>query len=230
MSVSKNIIVYVDGFNLYYCSLKRTKYKWLNLMMLSQNLFPKDNIIGIKYYTARVSNKVSLTAPRDQQVYFNALNSIPNLDIVYGNFQQSEKIMHLATPLYLYPQPQYKLQPTPSSARVVKFEEKGSDVNLGVQLVRDAFQGKFERAVVITNDSDLKSAIEIVTQEVNLPVTLVSPYMFKTKPNVITHPKNTSLKLVSTDTILLQPNHVANSQFLDSFSHNGKLITKPVGW
>lgn len=48
-------------------------------------------------------------------------------------------------------------------------------MNLGVQLVRDAFQNKFEHAAVITNDTDLVEAICIVTQEVKLPVTLICP-------------------------------------------------------
>ncbi|MGU9560672.1 NYN domain-containing protein, partial [Lactiplantibacillus pentosus] len=58
---------------------------------------------------------------------------------------------------------------------VWKTEEKGSDVNLGVHLVRDAFQGKFEQAAVLTNDTDLVEAIRIVTQDVGLPVTLLAP-------------------------------------------------------
>ena len=64
---------------------------------------------------------------------------------------------------------------TPNVARIWKTEEKGSDVNLGVHLVRDAFQGKFEAAAILTNDTDLVEAVLIVTQEVGLPVTLLTP-------------------------------------------------------
>ncbi|HEX3443950.1 MAG TPA: hypothetical protein VHS80_04480 [Chthoniobacterales bacterium] len=35
-------------------------------------------------------------------------------------------------------------------------EEKGSDVNLGVHLVRDAFKASFDEAAVLTNDTDLR--------------------------------------------------------------------------
>ena len=63
----------------------------------------------------------------------------------------------------------------PRFARVVKIEEKGSDVNLGAHLVRDAFAGAFQHAAVITNDTDLREPIRIVAQEAKLPITLLSP-------------------------------------------------------
>jgi hypothetical protein len=58
---------------------------------------------------------------------------------------------------------------------VWKTEEKGSDVNLGAHLVRDAFRGRFDLAAVLTNDTDLVEPIRIVTQELHLPVTLLTP-------------------------------------------------------
>lgn len=38
-------------------------------------------------------------------------------------------------------------------------EEKGSDVNLAAHLVKDAWRGLFESAVVISNDTDLVSRL-----------------------------------------------------------------------
>ncbi|MDR3177459.1 MAG: hypothetical protein LBT96_00595 [Campylobacteraceae bacterium] len=52
------VYVYVDGFNLYYRSLKKTSYpaKWLNLKDMVIKLFPDINlnIEKIKYFTADV--------------------------------------------------------------------------------------------------------------------------------------------------------------------------------
>jgi hypothetical protein len=67
------------------------------------------------------------------------------------------------------------IAPAPVVAWVWKTEEKGSDVNLGVHLVRDAFKGEFETAAVLTNDTDLCEPIRIVRDEVGLPVILLSP-------------------------------------------------------
>jgi hypothetical protein len=38
--------------------------------------------------------------------------------------------------------------------KVIKTEEKGSDVNLATHLLHDAHLGRFDIAVVISNDSD----------------------------------------------------------------------------
>ncbi len=51
--------VYVDGFNLYYGSLKDRPYRWLDLDALSRVLLPRDQINRIRYFTARVSDRPS---------------------------------------------------------------------------------------------------------------------------------------------------------------------------
>ena len=48
--------IYIDGFNLYYGSLKDTPYKWLDLKALfSRILNPDHTILAIKLYTAKVA-------------------------------------------------------------------------------------------------------------------------------------------------------------------------------
>ena len=54
-------------------------------------------------------------------------------------------------------------------------EEKGSDVNLAVSLVHDAHLGRFDRAAVISNDSDLEEALRVVKDECGKEVYLLSP-------------------------------------------------------
>ena len=47
--------VYVDGFNLYYGSLKDTPYKWLDLDKLCQELLQAHNeLLQIRYFTAHL--------------------------------------------------------------------------------------------------------------------------------------------------------------------------------
>ncbi len=50
--------IYVDGFNLFYRTLKKTPYKWLDLKSLfTKILDSKNEVNAIKYFTARVSGK-----------------------------------------------------------------------------------------------------------------------------------------------------------------------------
>lgn len=48
-------IAYIDGFNFYYGAVKGTQYKWLNFEALCQRLLPRDHIVKIRYFTARVT-------------------------------------------------------------------------------------------------------------------------------------------------------------------------------
>jgi len=58
---------------------------------------------------------------------------------------------------------------------VDKTEEKGSDVNKAAHLLHEAYQKKFEVAVLITNDSDLVEPVRIVRRNLNLPVGILNP-------------------------------------------------------
>ncbi len=160
-------IVYVDGFNLYYGAVKDTPYKWLDINKLCQLLRPKHTIHRIQYFTAReVARPSDPDQPTRQQVFLRALETLPNLQIIFGHFLSNETFMPLAKPS----------SGGPKYAKVIKTEEKGSDVNLATHLVRDAFRGEFEVAVLITNDSDLKEPVRIVRQELGFPVGIVNPH------------------------------------------------------
>ncbi len=47
-------------------------------------------------------------------------------------------------------------------AEVYKTEEKGSDVNLSVHLLNDAWLDVYDSAVLISNDSDIAEALRLV--------------------------------------------------------------------
>jgi len=165
-------IVYVDGFNLYYGSVKNTPYKWLNIHRMCELLLPKNQIVGIKYFTAKVfSRKNDPQKHIRQQVYLRALETLPNFEIIYGHYSEHPKWMRLANP-----------QPgQPKFTQVIRTEEKGSDVNLAVHLLFDGYQGKYELAALVTNDSDLLSAIEIVQNHMELKVGILNPQKHPSK-------------------------------------------------
>ncbi len=78
--------VYVDGFNLYY-ALKRTPFKWLDPVKLAYQLLPAGHsVTKLKYFTARVSGNRDSDAPARQQVYLNALGTLPEVEILFGTF------------------------------------------------------------------------------------------------------------------------------------------------
>ena len=120
----------------------------------------------IRYFTALVNATQNDPQKRQrQQIYIRAIQTIPNLCVHYGRFQKNTKRMPLANPP----------SSGPRTVEVIKIEEKGSDVNLASYLLRDGFQKEYDQAVIVSNDGDLETAIDIVRSELGLPVGLLYP-------------------------------------------------------
>ena len=121
LGVAMRTIVYVDALNLYYGALKGTGYKWLDLQKLFAKILPSQySITGIKYFTAQVSGTPNdSTKPLRQRSYIRALRHVsPNLEIYYGHFLRHSVSLPLETPIG-----------GQRNARVIRTEEKGSDVS-----------------------------------------------------------------------------------------------------
>ena len=51
-------IVYIDGFNLYYGSLRgEAGLRWLDLGEFARKMLPRDEVVEIKYFTALVDER-----------------------------------------------------------------------------------------------------------------------------------------------------------------------------
>ncbi len=75
--------LYIDGFSLYYQAVAETPYKWLNLRLLGENLFPDDDVQDIHYFTARLIDRDGQEAKRQrrQLVYIRALETINGFSV-----------------------------------------------------------------------------------------------------------------------------------------------------
>lgn len=158
--------VYYDGFNLYYRAVRGTPYKWLDLLKLAQRLLPSHTINRIRYFTANAQ-----ALPTDphvavrQQTYLRALRTIENLSVHLGQFKRREKRGLLMRPI----------PGVPNVVDIQVFEEKGSDVNLATYLLADGYEGDYEQALIVSNDSDLVLPTQIVRDRLHLPVGVVNP-------------------------------------------------------
>jgi uncharacterized LabA/DUF88 family protein len=209
--------VYVDAFNLYYGSLKGTAYKWLDLRRFCELTFPppRNQINTIRYFTARVKARPSDPGqPQRQEVYLRALRTLPNVTVHFGHYLESTVRMRLAAP------------PAggPSTVEVIKTEEKGSDVNIASHLLLDAFRGRYDVAVVISNDSDLAEPIHLVRTELRRKVLVLMPCCNGGTPSI-------KLRTVASKALRVDPAHLAAAQFPGSLTDAaGAIITKPASW
>lgn len=204
--------VYVDGYNLYYGCLKGTPYKWLNIHRLCQILLPPNDILAIKYFTAKVSGPPhEPDQPNRQQTYFRALRTVPEVSIHLGHFLTHTINMPDAAD---WAAGRY----TPR--RVVKTEEKGSDVNIATHLLVDAFDDAFDVAVIISNDSDLKEPISVVRERFHKGVGILNPHR---KASRALQPLAHFMKKI-------RPAVLEKSQFPDDMQDAKGLFHKPRRW
>ncbi len=157
----------MDGFNLYYGSLKGTSFKWLDMPRLFETiLLPHHRLQLVKYFTAKVSATLfDPKKPQRQDSYLRAMKAYrPNVEVHFGHFLSHKVRMPLAHP-----------SGDRTAATVIKTEEKGLDVNLAVHLLNDAWQGITDWAVVVTNDSDIAEALHLVKQYTAVRIGLLTP-------------------------------------------------------
>ena len=197
--------VYVDGFNLYYGALKNTPYKWLNLKLLFENLLTQNNVKKIRYFTARVSPRYSDDQiPRRQWEYIKALKTVKNLEIHEGYYLQSITAM-----------PRANRKPNePKMVKVLKSEEKGSDVNIASYILLD------DCAVVVSNDSDLFTPMKIVKEEFGKTIGVINPHKKQSQ----------KLKKVTDFYKPIREGVLQASQFPPIIQANNKTIMKPESW
>jgi uncharacterized LabA/DUF88 family protein len=173
LSDAMRTVVYVDGFNLYYGVLRGTPFKWLDLYALfrDQLLDPAAHLEQVRYYTAPV-RKSSSDDPESvhrQQFYLRALEAYrgSRVQIVRGFISRTMPRLRLVNP------PQDSRATT---AQVFQFTEKQTDVNLTADLISDAWHGRYEQAVVCSNDCDLVGALRAVRRDhAALTIGLVAP-------------------------------------------------------
>jgi len=200
--------IYIDGFNFYYGCIKNTPYHWLDLAKMCSFLLPNDNIHCMKYFTALVTARGNdPDKPLRQQTFLRALKTIPNLEIILGTFLSHEVTMPLAPPNKGY-------------TKVIKTEEKGSDVNIATHLLVDGFRDDYELAIIVSNDSDLLEPIKFVTRELGKPVGLLNPHKY---PSVELSRNAMFVKQI-------RKRVLANSLFPNVLTDAQGTFSKPLEW
>ena len=198
------VVAYIDGYNLYY-GLRDQGWKrfyWLNLQRLVEQFLKSNQVlIETKYFTTIV--KYPDDKRRRQQVFLEALQTIPNLSIFYGHFLSDTITCRHCGHAY------------------TTHHEKMTDVNISVELMKDAFQDRFDVPFLISADSDLVSPIRLIQQLFpNKKVTSIFP------------PGRFSSALKSTSARTLRMGHLelAKSLLPDQVIKNGIVLNRPASW
>lgn len=141
------VIFFIDGFNLYHAvkSLQANHLKWLDLKTLCKNFAPSPQftIENIYYFSANATWLPD--AFRRHKVYLQALKSTGVIPVL-ENFKEKDRDCKQCGSLWK------------------AHEEKETDVNIALHILDQAYQNKFDRAVIISADSDLLPAIKLAKE------------------------------------------------------------------
>lgn len=141
-------VAYVDGFNLYHAihDLRQDHLKWVDLWALSLNFArpPDFDLLKVYYFSAYAT---WLPAPwARHRAYVSALRTRGVVPLM-ANFKKKSRSCKRC------------------GGSWVQHEEKESDVGLGAHLVNDAHRNLYDRALILSADSDLAAAIKLVAGE-----------------------------------------------------------------
>ena len=198
------VIAFIDGFNLYHslaANPETKKYRWLDLKKLC-HLFVKQSEIltDIYYFTALVKWDEG-KATRHKE-YIKALETT-DIQVVHGNFKYvTRKCRECHT-------------------RYQTFEEKETDVNIALHLLKLAFQNEFDKFFLLTGDSDLIPALKMIRGN------------FPNKKSHIIIPINGrawSLKNIADSSSKIKTKHLKSSLFPNTIHLQNGTISKPDKW
>jgi hypothetical protein len=204
-------IIYVDGFNFYYGTVRDTpSLKWLDLERYCKFLRPHDDLRLIRYFSAPISGP---TRP-NQEAYLRALSTKPLVEIILGKFKTKRVKCGVAVCAWTGD----KFYGIP--------EEKRTDVNIAVFMVDDGYQDLCDHFVVFSGDSDLVPALNMV--KLRFPQKKITVYVPSRNPS---RGAAVEIRTAADVNRTLPLNFLRPSQFPDQIPDGaGGFITRPANW
>jgi hypothetical protein len=206
----QRVIVYIDGFNLYF-GLRESEwrcYYWLDFPSLAGCIIKGLDhpvLVTTKYFTARIS------APESKRLrqsnYIEVLGWRGNIEFYYGNYR--DKSFNCSNDKCKRP----NFIPN----------EKQTDVNIAVQLLVDAYEDAFDTAILISGDSDLVPPIREIKR------------LFPKKKVLACFPplrRSKELRRMCGGEVIISEADLKNNQLPETFARptDGYIYVRPDKW
>jgi uncharacterized LabA/DUF88 family protein len=204
-NLHERVVAYIDGFNLYH-GMKEANYArfyWLNLSAMCRALLkPHQALSATKYFTSRVS--LPAERAKRQGTYIEALQTLSDLYVFEGRYApEVEKCDQCQALVYLH-------------------NEKMTDVNIAVEITKDAHANRFDAALLVTGDSD------------QTPTILMVKELFPTKRIICGFPPkrvSTQLRRVAHGDVHINAHILAGSQLPPVVRKAGGIdLCRPARW
>lgn len=152
--------VFIDGFNLYHAldGTGRHYLKWLDLRRLCLEFAPPPGqILGTVYYFSAYATWRPDAYAR-HRAFVAALETC-SVTPVMGMFKEKQRSCRTCGSVWS------------------DHEEKETDVNIAIHLLRDAQLDRYDRALIISGDSDLAPAVRMVREQYpSKSIRILAPY------------------------------------------------------
>jgi len=202
------VIAYIDGFNLYF-GLRESGYKkyyWLNVRSLAEGLLMfNQELVFTKYFTSRITDDPD--KEKRQTTYIEALETLRDLndfEIYYGHYRKDPYQCPHCKCIYNVP------------------HEKMTDVSIATEMLLDASNDCFDKALLISADSDLVPPIKAIRNK------------YSEKGIVVAFPParySTDLESVASASLHINRAKLAQSRFPDKVKKaNGFYLQRPLEW
>ena len=155
----RRVACFIDGLNLYH-ALPRNHHKWLNLKALVERLMASrvETLVSVNYFFAHAEWRPAAYG-RDRQ-YVAALKAT-GVNVVLGHFKTKDRFCDLCRGHFL------------------GHEEKETDVNIALHMLNAAYKGGYDKAILISRDSDLAPVLRMIRREFpKLEIEVVAPPNF----------------------------------------------------
>jgi uncharacterized LabA/DUF88 family protein len=148
---------FVDGFNLYHAldwfgggktieeNHKYRKYKWISLRDLAKCFIGgREELVGVDFFTTVPSSDIGKQMRHRQ---FNRAQECHGVNITHGAFREK----------------QVRCEALCKGSFSIRIE-KQTDVNIALKMLHLAHQDKFDKAILISGDTDLIPAIRLIRE------------------------------------------------------------------
>ncbi len=145
LKMTKRVSIYIDGANFYY-GLKTVNKRYSDIFFdfekFVNEIVGKDELITIYYYNAPLKEKFNKWVYWNQMKLFARLKKIDKCHVVLC-----------------------KRQKRVDSDKQEYYIIKGDDINLSLDMLRDACKNKYDKAILISGDGDFAQLVDYVKKE-----------------------------------------------------------------
>lgn len=153
-------IVYIDGLNLQRRLVDSISSEiWVDDWRLAEAVLPNFELLAVRVFTTQeTSPEVSVA----KAIWARQQLDYPKLSIHLGRMKKTTRLYPLAKT--------NGIQARGGSVKVIKYEEKGSDVALAAYAVLDSAKGDASIYYLMTSDTDFEPLLSLLKQHLEVRV------------------------------------------------------------